>query len=198
MLFPTHVGVYPYFARSRSAYSAFSHTRGSVPLTGCRKAGSRGFFPHTWECTAPWIWFCPGRILFPTHVGVYLFRGVIVQEVRTFSHTRGSVPTKVKNSIRRPAFFPHTWEWSLLSDFPVKAGLLFPTQVGVIRFPIQTGFFQWTFSHASGSDPDNAIFFADGGSFFHMRGSSRHKLSKKSLYNIFLLKFFFHTYGRET
>ena len=52
-----------------------------------------------------------------------------------------------------------------------------------------------TFSHASGSDPDNAIFFADGGSFFHMRGSSRHKLSKKSLYNIFLLKFFFHTYG---
>ena len=73
--------------------------------------------------------------------------------------------------------------------------ILFPTHVGVIHF-IGFSCKSWpSFSHASGSDPDNAIFFADGGSFFHMRGSSRHKLSKKSLYNIFLLKFFFHTYG---
>ena len=116
-------------------------------------------------------------------MGVYPLYSPLLNIITTFSHTRGSVPAKVKNSIRRPAFFPHTWEWSLLSDFPVKAGLLFPTQVGVILMQNCVSEKSMTFSHASGSDPNKKITTISFYSFFPRKWEWSAFPSKRAFFN---------------
>ena len=56
---------------------------------------------------------------------------VLPMNTKSFSHTRGSVPTDNVEVTDDVAFFPHTWECTRLGFKQDDHPALFPTHVGV-------------------------------------------------------------------
>ena len=93
-VFPTHVGVYRAWPYLTPGASSFPHTRGGVPSWPDLASFTTAFSPHTWGCTfnngniglviscfphtrggvpVNWVRLIGVIVVFPTHVGVYLY-----------------------------------------------------------------------------------------------------------------------------
>ena len=71
LVFPTHVGVYRYCARSQWLLQRFPHACGGVPKTGAAGSHGHSFSPRMWGCTDVYLTEDEAASVFPTHVGVY-------------------------------------------------------------------------------------------------------------------------------
>ena len=72
VVFPTHVGVFPGYARGHFGASGLPHARGGVSMRPSCRGRSPWSSPRTWGC----FYWKPSRPcrcnVFPTHVGVFL------------------------------------------------------------------------------------------------------------------------------
>ena len=76
-VFPTHVGVFPRSCRFWSRYHCLPHARGGVSVGGLRVFRSFRSSPRTWGCFSDVYSASHWPIVFPTHVGVFLFRSLV-------------------------------------------------------------------------------------------------------------------------
>ena len=152
-LFPTHVGMFRKRIMPYGNWRPFPHTRGDVPWPRreARQAGT--FSPHTWGCSDGYRDLRWREPLFPTHVG--MFRGT--RRLRAFReafpHTRGDVPRLSYQNYAGKHFSPHTWGCSEIGVRRARAGMLFPTHVGMFRCFCVRSCFNRSFPHTRGDVP---------------------------------------------
>ena len=131
IVFPTHVGVFLYGPISRRFSSSLPHARGGVSFLGVEH-GKRGqSSPRTWGCFWRENYTLGRRVVFPTHVGVFLIGGGRRSHSCRLPHARGGVSaTGVLDGLGRVSS-PRTWgcfriRWRM--SLPCR---VFPTHVGV-------------------------------------------------------------------
>ena len=108
-VFPTHVGVYLLPLLHQRLGTSFPHACGGVPETKMVKETRRTFSPRMWGCTfrerlRPCL-----RVVFPTHVGVYLLISVIKSKETSFPHACGGVPKDPDYTCGIEMFSPRMW-----------------------------------------------------------------------------------------
>ena len=90
--------------------------------------------PHTWGCTVREGTTIVGKIVVPTHVGVYRRNKRDLFGIQSCPHTRGGVPSTINPKSWIVPLSPHTW--GCTGQFLGKVPLIYvvPTHVGVYRF----------------------------------------------------------------
>ena len=91
LVFPTHVGVFPGYARGHFGASGLPHARGGVSMRPSCRGRSPWSSPRTWGC----FYFCMSSQyvvgVFPTHVGVFLLEALPPVQMQRLPHARGGV-----------------------------------------------------------------------------------------------------------
>ena len=134
-VFPTRVGMFPLAASGSRAWSCFPHTRGDVPLCYPMSPTSPRFSPHAWGCSVrrqPFLCLCE---VFPTRVGMFRPRSPRCFRGGRFPHTRGDVPIIIARPRGVAMFSPHAWGCSVGNDAGHGRHDVFPTRVGMFRYP---------------------------------------------------------------
>ncbi len=131
------MGVYLHRRARSHDPDSFPHTRGGVPLIDVKNQYKVAFSPHMWGCTATGADRRCRKLVFPTHVGVYLVRVSLVQLCKGFPHTRGGVPGGPQGQENMKT--------------------VFPTHVGVYRWRHRNGKEYQRFPHTRGGVPNQSI-----------------------------------------
>ena len=103
-VFPTHVGVFPDQGALEQTIPSLPHARGGVSRLSASAVHLMGSSPRTWGCfylSSP-MW--ENKIVFPTHVGVFLASSNPSAMRCSLPHARGGVS--------RLAVFPSGLAWS--------------------------------------------------------------------------------------
>ena len=90
-VFPTHVGVFPECARILTLGRCLPHARGGVSFTPMERSFCVESSPRTWGCFYFGVAQRRRRVVFPTHVGVFLRRLIAVMISGSLPHARGGV-----------------------------------------------------------------------------------------------------------
>ena len=70
-VFPTHVGVFPYYVSSMTTTGRLPHARGGVSGSAAWRYTTHVSSPRTWGCFCGAKWRHQLPYVFPTHVGVF-------------------------------------------------------------------------------------------------------------------------------
>ena len=71
MVFPTHVGVFPWDEFALVLKLSLPHARGGVSIMNWYTAQFKMSSPRTWGCFFPPAQTCSTNTVFPTHVGYF-------------------------------------------------------------------------------------------------------------------------------
>ena len=135
-VFPTHVGVFPWYSGIPPVSDCLPHARGGVSTTTNVATLSLESSPRTWGCFCTRMKRTTSGGVFPTHVGVFpVFHAPMVYPPR-LPHARGGVSSFGHRRGSRPVSSPRTWGCFLSVTVRVEATYVFPTHVGV--FPIDS------------------------------------------------------------
>ena len=130
-VFPTHVGVFLDDPPKGAKIDSLPHARGGVSEALGALTHLLQSSPRTWGCFSLQPWPGPYRLVFPTHVGVFLMVFKRTQANARLPHARGGVSVKAF----RPEFdgwsSPRTWGCFWVLDFLGQRVAVFPTHVGV-------------------------------------------------------------------
>ncbi len=131
IVFPTHVGVFPYQIPARQALGCFPHARGGVSPALIQGGTVLEFSPRTWGCFSFSSRTGTRSRVFPTHVGVFLQDRTRPLFLLRFPHARGGVSKENCLRATEGRFSPRTW--GCFSQQPLRGCRMrvFPTHVGV-------------------------------------------------------------------
>ena len=132
-VFPTPVGMFRILKDLLRYSRRFPHARGDVPSTRDAAAMREAFSPRPWGCSARLLAKQERRGVFPTPVGMFLVETHDVDELRSFPHARGDVPTGADTPSIHPAFSPRPWGCSETLKIKFSTSAVFPTPVGMFR-----------------------------------------------------------------
>ena len=90
-VFPTHVGVFPYFCDLHNFCVGLPHARGGVSRFGCIRRFPSESSPRTWGCFRYSVVRGSFPVVVPTHVGVFLTSERFSGLSRCLPHARGGV-----------------------------------------------------------------------------------------------------------
>ena len=90
-VFPTHVGVFPVLWGASSSPKSLPHARGGVSSPFRFMAVAAMSSPRTWGCFWESVRKGGWRLVFPTHVGVFLLARLVRLVVVGLPHARGGV-----------------------------------------------------------------------------------------------------------
>lgn len=107
------------------------HARGGVSQVRLELLPLRHSSPRTWGCFLHFRHTDGQRILFPTHVGVFLRYFKSQSTFYPLPHARGGVSKRRSDRSRTPGSSPRTWGCFPDQRRPVGCPVLFPTHVGV-------------------------------------------------------------------
>ncbi len=127
--------------------------RGDGPRPVHAIALSSTFSPHAWGWSVRWLHVYVYRIVFPTCVGMVrmgIWRGGACTR---FPHMRGDGPGRIVEGGFTAPFSPHAWGWSALKLSNLSAYSVFPTCVGMVRYPFNSSFAPSCFPHMRGDGP---------------------------------------------
>ena len=126
VVFPTHVGVFLKGYLRRINARRLPHARGAVSVEYQRGDLMRQSSPRTWGCFLHADGAVFLRRVFPTHVGVFLFRSGPTTPPCGLPHARGGVspPFNRGDDIRQSS--PRTWGcfWNPRRAVPARAFVL--------------------------------------------------------------------------
>ena len=130
-VFPTHVGVFPYFCDLHNFCVGLPHARGGVSRFGCIRRFPSESSPRTWGCSR-----CSRRPrirtgVFPTHVGVFPQTERATDGLIRLPHARGGVSDRTYRSPCRKWSSPRTWGCFYSLEARRNRDAVFPTHVGV-------------------------------------------------------------------
>ena len=98
-VFPTHVGVFLDFGRIDVKATGLPHARGGVSDLFVEHDGLHGSSPRTWGCFRPQGADRTAPRVFPTHVGVFLYRAQVKALHERLPHARGVFQKSINYSI---------------------------------------------------------------------------------------------------
>ncbi len=90
-VFPTHVGVFLVSSPALAFSSGLPHARGGVSAAKAAQKMGDGSSPRTWGCFRACAVAPQADGVFPTHVGVFLWRVAPWQPIAGLPHARGGV-----------------------------------------------------------------------------------------------------------
>ena len=90
--------------------------------------------PRTWGCFSRFLPRTPGQVVFPTHVGVFLFQHILLFGQHCLPHARGGVSKPKEQKVQEAKSSPRTWGCFHKTVQCQSLWDVFPTHVGV--FPI--------------------------------------------------------------
>ena len=131
MVFPTHVGVFPYHALVAASSERLPHTRGGVSELVYKARRDFMSSPHTWGCFYGLQCKSGKRSVFPTHVGVFPALFYLLHPSLCLPHTRGGVSDRRAVCWTRNRSSPHAWGCFRHQRLVPAATTVFPTRVGV-------------------------------------------------------------------
>ena len=149
-VFPTPVGVFLTFMRTRLTLKSLPHARGGVSY---RRLG--GFLPGG-SSPRPWGCFliprpCPRRTpVFPTPVGVFLCPARDYWTRWRLPHARGGVSLIRAGADKAIVSSPRPWGCFSVASPRRTAISVFPTPVGVFPSPFPATARTWSLPHARG------------------------------------------------
>ena len=108
-VFPTHVGVFPSMASDASPASSLPHARGGVSSCMLGQFFAALSSPRTWGCFPRVPVRRPYTLVFPTHVGVFLYLFLGRVPVHRLPHARGGVSTCILLQQITSLSSPRTW-----------------------------------------------------------------------------------------
>ena len=106
MVFPTLVGVFPNGELKRKSAGCLPHARGGVSIFFLATAEANQSSPRSWGCFYIITLFGVRRLVFPTLVGVFLYRLKPGGDGSCLPHARGGVSTLAANDFERHRVFP--------------------------------------------------------------------------------------------
>ena len=131
---------------------------GMIHRYGNRHENRGRFSPHKWGWSLDWLFSCFESFVFPTQVGMIPDSISKWLLFCCFPHTSGDDPEAAwRGSVRR-WFSPHKWGWSWIKCTIYLLKMVFPTQVGMIRFQSANWKPISSFPHTSGDDPYSAFY----------------------------------------
>ena len=105
-VFPTHVGVFPSQNRFWTAAQSLPHARGGVSFLKDFAVSMKVSSPRTWGCFLNARCFSWGLMVFPTHVGVFLYRRFVLFGHGGLPHARGGVSLSCRGCVHDNPVFP--------------------------------------------------------------------------------------------
>ena len=130
-VFPTHVGVFPSSAPTMFVSRGLPHARGGVSSREAAGHDVGGSSPRTWGCFSIALPYIFSQIVFPTHVGVFLTRGMNAHEWTCLPHARGGVSPQKRLQKKSIKSSPRTWGCFSPQIQRGSSYRVFPTHVGV-------------------------------------------------------------------
>ena len=131
VVFPTHVGVFPFPCRPWRRFMCLPHARGGVSNSGFNILNVQLSSPRTWGCFLFMRCDLISHLVFPTHVGVFPSSGTASTVSPGLPHARGGVSAAYRLATRLQRSSPRTWgcfwQYAVFPSCPV----VFPTHVGV-------------------------------------------------------------------
>ena len=118
-VFPTPVGVFPWFLALFTGLSSLPHARGGVSPGARRWYGSAGSSPRPWGCFTLVKHKLGAWAVFPTPVGVCPTAYTTQRQAEGLPHARGGVSS------------PRPWGCFCYRDQDLEPAIVFPTPVGV-------------------------------------------------------------------
>ncbi len=150
VVFPTHVGVFLKGYLRRINARRLPHARGGVSVEYQRGDLMRQSSPRTWGCFYGLNDFKAGVIVFPTHVGVFLAKGVYINIGKSLPHARGGVSfTPMERSFCVESS-PRTWGCFYFGVAQRRRRVVFPTHVGVFLRRLIAVMISGSLPHARG------------------------------------------------
>ena len=108
-VFPTHVGVFPFMASCTLRWESLPHARGGVSMPDSNAPRRSSSSPRTWGCFSDRAGRQRIRVVFPTHVGVFLLPLLGVTAPFRLPHARGGVSAGNGMFQRVDESSPRTW-----------------------------------------------------------------------------------------
>ena len=112
LVFPTRVGVDLGISGDCIQYPSFPHTRGGGPMCSMKVYFCPTFSPHAWGWTYRAARISERGCVFPTRVGVDLYKFLKEHSDWSFPHTRGGGPVEIAAALNVTKFSPHAWGWT--------------------------------------------------------------------------------------
>jgi len=153
VLFPTPVGMLRQLQRAARSSKTFPHARGDAPETWISTFQTTDFSPRPWGCSDFAMDNLAPVPLFPTPVGMLRFYLQYPLQAQAFPHSRGDAPQNVWPLKLLLIFSPLPWGCSGPGRHPFPGGRLFPTPVGMLRFPPYAVLSPDAFPHSRGDAP---------------------------------------------
>ena len=149
-VFPTHVGVFPAHAKTGWHWLCLPHARGGVSETPLVAAAKLMSSPRTWGCFYRNSLKLQRKLVFPTHVGVFLRPRHREQAAARLPHARGGVSPETPSRRYLPASSPRTWGCFWCTRCARGTRSVFPTHVGVFLPDSIAGLRALSLPHARG------------------------------------------------
>jgi len=131
VVFPMHVGVFLLQNGFVITWLRLPHARGGVSDRKIKRALLVKSSPCTWGCFSHTAWGCEPPIVFPMHVGVFLFIHLHRLKCLSLPHARGGVSKALHTLFQLGASSPCTWGCFYLWRLGLKGEKVFPMHVGV-------------------------------------------------------------------
>ena len=131
----------------------FPHTRGDGPVSVIVSHRRIQFSPHAWGWSDGTIRMLHTQVVFPTRVGMVRRPRLTPCGTSCFPHTRGDGPRLPAPLVPALAFSPHAWGWSGTAGRQNRAGIVFPTRVGMVRLKKTIDEGRRRFPHTRGDGP---------------------------------------------
>ena len=131
MVFPTPVGVFPWFRLCAERIPSLPHARGGVSIRVLKLRSWHLSSPRPWGCFLWQIIQTYISFVFPTPVGVFPDSVISSGACKRLPHARGGVSIKCQREITCSSSSPRPWGCFF---FPVQRRFqrpVFPTPVGV-------------------------------------------------------------------
>ena len=149
-VFPTHVGVFPLRVPDLPKCVRLPHACGGVSRSLERTRRSHWSSPRMWGCFSPVSNVLCRKVVFPTHVGVFLTMNCIMDILLCLPHACGGVSSRHGLSDPTRTSSPRMWG-CFPDEFPFfLSASVFPTHVGVFPRRWRSFFSHLSLPHACG------------------------------------------------
>ena len=130
-VFPTLVGVFPTHFLPGACSTGLPHARGGVSTWRDADRLQVWSSPRSWGCFLRRAKKVLESCVFPTLVGVFLFRKVRKKELTGLPHARGGVSQTLQVVLEGQKSSPRSWGCFYVSSTDITLTPVFPTLVGV-------------------------------------------------------------------
>ena len=149
-VFPTHVGVFPFSRKMQFWHEGLPHACGGVSEVYGVVVTLEESSPRMWGCFHYYSHRRKLRVVFPTHVGVFLWDAACAALPHSLPHACGGVSGTTHDTKYRFSSSPRMWGCFSYPSSAIHTIQVFPTHVGVFPRRVRASTCAHGLPHACG------------------------------------------------